>query len=212
VGRAALRSTELCYALTMVNGNAAAAVGEVIDGLGAKVREVRQQKGLSLQRLAERAGVSAAAIYRIEQGNMIPTITTLMKLAVALNRPVSYFVNEFVADKPVVLIQSSARHPVATSKQGLDLQGITGPYGQFLLAGAVAVVEPGADSGSDPMVHPGEELVHLLDGRLEFTIDDEVYALTPGDSLHFRTDRPHLWRNPDARKSAQAVWMAFRTR
>jgi transcriptional regulator with XRE-family HTH domain len=196
----------------MVNGNAAAAVGEVIDGLGAKVREVRQQKGLSLQRLAERAGVSAAAIYRIEQGNMIPTITTLMKLAVALNRPVSYFVNEFVADKPVVLISAAERHPVATSKQGLDLQGITGPYGQFLLAGAVAVVEPGASSGPEPMVHPGEELVHLLEGRLEFTVDDEIYSLNPGDSLHFRTDRPHLWRNPDARKSAQAVWMAFRTR
>ena len=71
--------------VTMVNGKADAAVGEVIDGLGTKVREVRQQKGLSLQRLAERAGVSAAAIYRIEQGNMVPTITPLMKLAVALD-------------------------------------------------------------------------------------------------------------------------------
>jgi transcriptional regulator with XRE-family HTH domain len=196
----------------MVNGKADAAVGEVIDGLGTKVREVRQQKGLSLQRLAERAGVSAAAIYRIEQGNMVPTITTLMKLAVALNRPVSFFVNEFVADKPVVFTPASSRQPVATSKQGLDLQGITGPYGQFLLAGAVAVVDPGADSGPEPMVHPGEELVHVLDGRLEFTVDDGVYALAPGDSLHFRTDRPHQWRNPDGRRAARAVWMAFRTR
>ena len=196
----------------MVNGKAAAAVGEVIDGLGTKVREVRQQKGLSLQRLAERAGVSAAAIYRIEQGNMIPTITTLMKLAMALNRPVSFFVNEYVADKPVVHTQASARQPVATSKQGLELQGITGPYGQFLLAGAIAVVDAGADSGPEPMVHPGEELVHLLAGRLEFTVDDEEFPLQPGDSLHFRTDRPHQWRNPDPHRDAQALWMAFRTR
>jgi quercetin dioxygenase-like cupin family protein len=196
----------------MVDGKTDAAVGAVIDGLGAKVREVRQQKGLSLQRLADRAGVSAAAIYRIEQGNMVPTITTLMKLAVALNRPVSFFVNEYVADKPVVHTIASGRQPVATSKRGLELQGITGPYGQFLLAGAIAVIDPGAESGPEPMVHPGEELVHLLDGRLEFTVDDEKYSLDPGDSLHFRTDRPHQWRNPDARTSARAVWMAFRTR
>ncbi len=196
----------------MVNGKAAAVVGEVIDGLGIRLREVRQQKGLSLQRLADRAGVSAAAIYRIEQGNMVPTITTLMKLAMALNRPVSFFVNENVADKPVVHTTAAGRLPVATSKQGLELQGITGPYGQFLLAGAIAVVEAGADSGPDPMVHPGEELVHLLTGRLEFTVDDETFHLDPGDSLHFRTDRPHQWRNPDPRNDAQAVWMAFRTR
>lgn len=197
--------------MTMVDGKADA-VGAVIDGLGAKVREVRQQKGLSLQRLADRAGVSAAAIYRIEQGNMVPTITTLMKLAVALNRPVSFFVNENVADKPVVHTTAISRQPVATSKHGLELQGITGPYGQFLLAGAIAVIEPGAESGPEPMVHPGEELVHLLDGHLEFTVDDEKYSLEPGDSLHFRTDRPHQWRNPDARTTARAVWMAFRTR
>lgn len=196
----------------MANGGTDAAVGEVIDGLGVKVREVRQQKGLSLQRLAERAGLSAAAIYRIEQGNMVPTITTLMKLSVALNRPVSFFVNENVADKPVVFTPSSERLPVATSKERTELQGISGPYGQFLLAGAVAVVGPGADSGPEPMVHPGEELVYLLEGRLEFTVTDEVYSLTPGDSLHFRTDRPHQWRNPDPHGGARALWMAFRTR
>lgn len=196
----------------MMNGAADAAVGEVIEGLGVKVREVRQQKGLSLQRLAERAGLSAAAIYRIEQGNMVPTITTLMKLSVALNRPVSYFVNEYVADKPVVFTPAAERLPVATSKEGLELQGVSGPYGQFLLAGALAVVGPGADSGPEPMIHPGEELVYLLEGSLEFTVTDEVYPLTPGDSLHFRTDRPHQWRNPDLHGSARAIWMAFRTR
>jgi quercetin dioxygenase-like cupin family protein len=59
------------------------------------------------------------------------------------------------------------------------------------------------------MEHPGEELVHLLEGELEFQVDDETVLLAPGDSLHFRTDRPHRWRNP-GRKPARAVWMALR--
>lgn len=188
------------------------ALQEALDGLGSKVREVRQQKGLSLQRLAERAGVSAAAIHKIEQRNMVPTVTTLMKIAAALNRPVSYFVDEEVSGKPVVFTRPADRSRVFTSKEGLRLENISGPYGHFLLAGAVATVDPGADSGAeDPMEHPGEELVFLLEGRLEFTIQDDRYELEPGDSLHFRGDRPHRWRNP-ADGPARAIWFAFRSR
>ncbi|MGH7746297.1 MAG: helix-turn-helix domain-containing protein, partial [Candidatus Dormibacteria bacterium] len=69
-------------------------LGRIIGSLGPKIRELRQQKGLSLQQLAERSDVSAAAIHKLERSGMVPTIATLMKLATALNRPVSYFVDE----------------------------------------------------------------------------------------------------------------------
>lgn len=164
-----------------------------------------------MQQLADRSGVSTAAIHKIEHSHMTPTITTLMKLAAALNRSVAFFVDEEDLGRPAVLTPAADRRPVLTSKQGLELQGISGPYGQFLLAGAVAVIDAGADSGPQPMEHPGEELVHVLDGGLEIRVDDECYALMPGDSLHFRTDRPHQWRNI-ASGVTRAMWMAFRTR
>lgn len=186
-------------------------VEEVIAGIGPKVRHLRQQANLSLQRLAERSGVSAAAIHKIEHNGMTPTITTLMKIAAALNRPVGYFVEESQETRAAVLTRTSDQRPIFTSKQGLHLGGITGPYGTFFIAGAVATIEPGADSGSDPMEHPGEELIHLLEGSVHFTIDHDCYELAPGDSLHFRTDRPHRWRNPGD-KPAKAVWLALRSR
>ncbi len=188
-----------------------AALDAVVGAIGGKVRQVRQQKGLSMQQLAERSGVSTAAIHKIEHSNMTPTITTLMKLAAALNRSVAFFVDEEDLGQPAVFTAADDRRPVLTSKRGLELRGISGPYGQFLLAGAVAVLEPGADSGPQPMEHPGEELVHVLDGGIEITADDDVYVLRAGDSLHFRTDRPHRWRNV-APRATRAMWMAFRTR
>lgn len=191
---------------------AMSAVEGVLDGLGNKIREVRQQRGLSLQQLASRSGVSAAAIHRMEHGNMVPTITTLMKVAAALNRPVSFFVNEQDPGRPVMFIPAHARPPVFTSKEGLELRSVSGPYGHFLLAGAMAEVSAGANSGPTPMEHPGEELIHLLEGALEVIVQDEAYLLGPGDSLHFRTDRPHRWANPDSAHPARALWMAFRTR
>lgn len=184
---------------------------EIIASIGPKVGQLRQQKRLSLQQLAERSGVSAAAIHKIERNGMVPTITTLMKLAAALNRSVAYFVEEEEhEDRPAVLIRAGGRRPVYTSKAGLELRGISGPYGRFFMAGAAATVEPGANSGLRPMEHPGEELVYVLAGSMCFEVAGEEYVLRRGDALHFRTDRPHRWRNPTARP-ARVVWMALRS-
>jgi transcriptional regulator with XRE-family HTH domain len=182
---------------------------DVIASIGPKVRQLRRQKNLSLQQLAERAGLSAAAIHKIEHNGMVPTITTLMKLAAALNRSVAYFVDEEQAE-PAVLVRSDERKQVYTSKERLDLAGISGPYGHFFMAGAVATMEPGADSGAKRMEHPGEELIFMLDGTMSFEVEGQEYTLRRGDALHFRTDRPHRWGNPSARP-ARAIWMALRS-
>ena len=99
--------------------------------------------------------------------------------------------------------------PVFTSHQGIELNSISGPYGRFLLAGARACVVAGASSGRKPMQHPGEELVHVTDGTLEFNVAGQSFQLEPGSTLHFRGDQPHTWRNP-ADIDAKAVWMALR--
>ena len=85
----------------------------------------------------------------------------------------------------------------------------SGRYGRYRLAGAEAVVEPLANSGPDPMRHPGEELIYLLEGAMCFTVDGKAIELEPGDSIHFRTDRPHTWENPSERP-ARALWFMVR--
>ncbi len=186
------------------------ALDRIVSSIGPKLRDLRLQRGLSLQQLAERADVSAAAIHKIEKSGMVPTITTLLKLAGALNRSISYFVDEETEQNgPAVLVRADDRRIVYTSHLGIDLAGISGPYGRFFLAGAVATLEPGASSGENAMEHPGEELVFVLEGSMEFDVDGQDYRLAEGDSVHFRTDRPHRWRNP-GKRPARAVWMALR--
>jgi DNA-binding XRE family transcriptional regulator/quercetin dioxygenase-like cupin family protein len=183
-------------------------IDQVISGIGSKLRQLRRQKNLSLQQLAERSNVSPAAIHKIERNGMVPTVATLMKLAAALNRPVSYFVEE-TAGEPCVVVRAGERKRVFTSKSGLDLQGISGPYGPFFVAGALATMEPDADSGPQPMEHPGEELVFMLEGTIHFVIDGQEHCVGPGDALHWRTDRPHRWSNPTPLR-ARCLWFALR--
>src|SRR6185312_9643791 len=68
-------------------------VEEIVSSIGPKLKRLRQEQRLSLQQLAVKAEVSAAAIHKIEGNDMVPTITTLLKIATALERPVSYFVD-----------------------------------------------------------------------------------------------------------------------
>ena len=113
----------------------------IVGSIGLKVFSLRKRMGLSLQQLGERSDVSAAAIHKIEQGGMVPTITTLLKIAGALGRPVSYFVEEDIGqDDVAVLTAAEETRPVYTSHKGITLNSISGPYGRFLLAGARATV------------------------------------------------------------------------
>ncbi len=195
------------------SGRSESGAGEVeriVGSIGLKVFSHRKRMGLSLQQLGERSDVSAAAIHKIEQGGMVPTITTLLKLASALGRPVSYFVEEEGGlDDVAVFTPPEENRPVFTSHQGIELESISGPYGRFLLAGARACVVPGGNSGRKPMQHPGEELVHVLSGVLEFTVTGQPYRVVPGSTLHFQGDQPHTWANP-GQDEARAIWMALR--
>jgi len=190
---------------------AAAALGEIerkVSGLGAKVAAERAERGWSLAQLAQRAGISPAAVHKIEKSGMTPTIASLMKIAAALGRSASFFVDE--PDTPAGnAVHHDERAKVFTSKQGLELRNLSGRYGPFLIAGADAAIEPYADSGPTPMSHPGEELVIVLTGRMEFDVDGVTHAIGEGDSIHFRAVRPHSWRNPTD-EPARAIWLVVR--
>jgi quercetin dioxygenase-like cupin family protein len=160
--------------------------------------------------LAALSDVSAAAIHKIERNGMVPTITTLLKLGAALGVPVSYFVAEDEQPpEPVHFTPATRRPSVYTPHEGLALAGITGSYRQFQTAAAVATVRPGANSGEKPLQHPGEELVHVVEGTLTFRVGDTEYPLGAGDSLHFGGQVPHHWANESA-KPAKAIWVALR--
>jgi transcriptional regulator with XRE-family HTH domain len=181
----------------------------IVSSIGVKVRHLRKSQRLSLQQLAAKADVSAAAIHKVERNDMVPTVTTLLKIATALDCPVGYFIGDDRLADPVAFIPETQREDVFTPHSGLHLAGISGPYSPFHSAAAMATVEPGADSGDKLLTHPGEELVFIVSGALTFEIAGTEYPLKRGDSLHFLGDQPHHWAN--GRKTpARALWYVLR--
>jgi transcriptional regulator with XRE-family HTH domain len=185
-------------------------VDGIVSSIGPKLKQLRQEQRLSLQQLAVKADVSAAAIHKIERNDMVPTITTLLKIATALDRPVSYFIdNDDTPPEPVAFTRAGNRPAVFTPHAGLHLAGVSGPYTPFRSAAAVATLDPGANSGNKDLVHPGEELVFVTEGIITFDIAGTRYKVGRRDALHFIGEQPHHWAN-EGKTPARALWIALR--
>jgi transcriptional regulator with XRE-family HTH domain len=177
----------------------------IVGDIGPKVHALRQRQGLSLQQLAQRSEVSAAAIHKVERGDMVPTVTTLLKLAASLGAPIGHFVEGEAAPGPVAAYTpADGRSPRRSDTEGVELADLSGPPSRFRTAATVTTVAPGAGGGTR---RPGEDLVFVLDGSLRVEVAGEQYTLRKGDSLHFPTDREHRWHNP-GRGVARVVWVS----
>lgn len=190
----------------------AAASGDwepIVDAIGPKVRECRGALGLSLQQLAARSGVSAAAIHKVERGDMVPTITTLLKLAGALGKPIAYFVDDGAAAPVAHLVKADDRRAApedwAPAAGGVVAEVVANPSERTRASGVAAVIEPGGGSGDARALRAGEVLLMVLDGELQVEVGGEQYDVAAGDVLHFPGDRPHRWRNEGTAR-ASAVW------
>ena len=190
--------------------SALAEIERAVSEIGARVAAARADRGWSLAQLAARADLSTASVHKVERSAMTPSIAVLMKIAAALGRPVAHFIDETDVQRDLSVVPGSDHESIPTTKHGLTLRNISGRYGPFQLAGAEARFTADATSGLEPMRHPGEEFVYVLDGALRFTVADQLTELGPGDAIHYRTYHPHSWRNVGG-GPARALWFFGRS-
>ncbi|MDZ7844256.1 MAG: helix-turn-helix domain-containing protein [Anaerolineales bacterium] len=177
--------------------------------VGERLQELREARDLSIRAVARLSGLSANALSVIERGKSSPSVSTLYKIADALEVPVTAFFQEPAPVENVVFIQASQRNRIPFHR-GLweDLGGerFSGQVEPFMLT-----LEAGASSGRFPMGHSGHEFVFCLRGQLEYVVENQSYLLESGDSLLFAGNMEHEWRNPgDKVTSALFVLTGYR--
>jgi transcriptional regulator with XRE-family HTH domain len=177
----------------------------VID-VGQKIRNFRRKLGLSIEALSQKSGLSTAAIQKIETNHMVPTIISLMKLSRALGEKVSFFVDEKNVKDQVVLIKRKERKRFYSEMSKISQEYITGQLEDRVLEGGIFTAKIGGKSGEEMNTHPGEEIIFCVKGKIEVTTPSRTYLLSSGDTLHFKSDIPHRWRN-SGKTLAQLVWI-----
>lgn len=162
--------------------------------VGPRLKELREQQGMSMRSLAQRSGLSANALSMIERGRASPSVSTLSKLADALGISVADFFGQVSLRQDVVFVRSEERSRVPFTRglwEGLGGETFTGRVEPFVLT-----LESGGGSGTRSIVHTGHELVYCLRGSLEYVVQDRRFELAAGDSLLFAAHLRHRWRNP----------------
>ena len=166
--------------------------------IGTRLRELRQGRGFSLRALAERCGLSANAISRIERGESSPTVSSLHRLAGALG----VLITEFFEAEPelsTILVRKHLR--LRSRGEGVLIESLgTGLQGQRLEPFLMTLL-PGAAGGDEPITHEGEEFVYCVEGEVEYLVNEEWHRLEAGDSLLFLAPQPHMCRNTGLEKT-----------
>jgi transcriptional regulator with XRE-family HTH domain len=171
-------------------------VEEVSSGrLGERVRALRRGRGLTLDVLAERSGVSRAMISKLERGEKYPTLVIAAKVAAGLEISLSQLIGGEERRKVVVVPRDRRmvmRDPVTGFERQLLSPSFAGRGIEFLRN----VVPEDSTSGDFPPHRRGvEEYVVVERGRLRAVLGGEEYLLEEGDALYFEADVAHRFEN-----------------
>lgn len=162
--------------------------------VGSRIKSIRKRKGLTLQDVSDRSGMSATAISAIERNVSSPTVNTLASIGKALGESLSNLLGE--SDIAYVVTRAGGREAAAARAPGVDLQSLAArvPGQRFLPM--IGVIAPGATSGENPVNRHGDDFLLVLKGALDVESNGEVIRLEEGDSLYFRGNTPYRWKNP----------------
>ncbi|WP_121709903.1 XRE family transcriptional regulator [Streptomyces sp. E5N91] len=161
---------------------------QVMTSLGARLRAIRQARGLTLAQLAAATGISVSTLSRLESGQREPGLRHLLPLARAHRLPLDELVGSRTGDPRV--------HPRPFTRHGQTWVPLTRnpndglhAYKQILPAPATPRTgwTPRPEQGS----HEGHEWLYVLSGRLLLALGEHDLVLTAGETAEFDTRVPH---------------------
>jgi transcriptional regulator with XRE-family HTH domain len=162
--------------------------------IGSRVRHERTERGWTLDRLAEVAGVSRRMVVNVEQGTVNPSIGTLLRLSDALGVGLPALVEPPHRDRTKVTRGGDGailwRGPVGG--RGVLVAGTESPDVLELWDWSLA---PGEEHPSEAHSEGTRELLHVHDGTLVITLPGESFTLAAGDALAFVGDEAHTYAN-----------------
>jgi transcriptional regulator with XRE-family HTH domain len=165
-----------------------------IGRIAGRVRRWREEADLTLQELARRSRVAASTIQKVETLQMVPTVGVLLKIARGLDRAPSELMRETSEELHAVHLPADMRHPIGLSTH-LTMERLVGDLFEPIIEAWRVTTKPGAGSGRDLVRWDSEALVLCELGEITFYVGDDVHTLRAGDTFHYKTTVPHIWRN-----------------
>lgn len=167
--------------------------GWLEEAIAHRLRELRRGSGMSLAEMAGRVKISKAMLSKIENAQISCSLTTLGRLAEALDVPVTSFFRGADTHREAVFTRAGAggRTVARGTRVGHDytlLGGLRGPHSRM----EAHLVTLSERSEVFPLFqHPGTELLYMLEGVMVYGHGEARYTMRPGDALQLDGEGPH---------------------
>lgn len=183
--------------------------GEVLLALGPNLRRLRSKRGLSLERLARRSGVSRAMLSQIELGQSAPTINVLWKVARALEVPFSSLIDRAASSTATVLPARSGK--LLSNQDGTFTSRALFPFDERRNRAEFYELrlKPAGEEQAHPHPPGTTENLVVTAGAVEIEVDNVAHRLEVGDAILFSADVPHSYRNGGVSEAVMYLVMTY---
>jgi transcriptional regulator with XRE-family HTH domain len=161
--------------------------------VGKNVKQIREERKLTLDVAAKLTGVSRSMLAQIEKGDVNPTISVLWKIANGYKTSFTSLLSTH--DSSYLLIRSDQVEPLEEdsgryrNRPAFPFQPDT-RFETYLIE-----IQPGGSLQAQPHMAGTEEFLSVFSGQVEITAGSQSFQLGQGDSLRFRADTPHAYKN-----------------
>lgn len=171
--------------------------------IGEKLRVLRLRKKMGLVELGRHSGLSPAMLSKIERGRLVPTLPTLLRIALVFSVGLDHFFGD-PARRPALAVVRRGDRQRFPERQGekqpaywfesLDFPAVSRRMNGYFVEFEAVPAEPARRHH-----HEGAELIYILSGTLLLTVGDALHTLEKGDSIYFESSVPHSYRREGTR-------------
>ncbi len=164
--------------------------------LGARIRELRKEKKLTLVEISKKTGVAQATLSRIETGSMIGTVESHQKIAdiIGVSLAELYAATDPRLSKTDHLKQEE-EHKVTHHTKNVHVELLTQESSKKKITPLLMSLQPDAETTQEKSEHGVEKFIYVLEGEIKVTVDKESFALKQGETLYFEASLTHQMIN-----------------
>lgn len=164
--------------------------------IGEKLRTLRLKKSMGLVQLGKHTGLSAAMLSKLERSKLVPTLPTLLRIALVFNVGLDYFFTDEKKRRIVAITRKSERLRFPERPEGLSsflFESLDFKANERQMSAFFAEFESIPQEKARPHQHAGVEFLYVIEGKLQVTIISDIYELSTGDAIYFDSGVRHSY-------------------
>lgn len=162
-----------------------------------KIAKLRAEKNMSLQQVAEQAGLDEATLAGIEAQAISPPLGQIISLAKVFRVSVGEIFGDS-ADAPFCIVRNDNRKTVSrfnstdSKAGGYSYESLGQQKQNRQMEPFLVTLTPRESLPVEPNQHVGEEIIFVLEGQVEVRLSEHTDILNPGDSIYYDSNLPHV--------------------